>query len=348
MTAPEPPTPQEPSSPAPPTPPSVRIIRGVRDWLHGHVGLFVVVALGALLALAFLRGVYTVANGESAALLRFGSVVDDAVGPGLHVKLPLGVDTVTRGRTGDVFRLEIQGDLGGANDVVTGDENLIEATLVVQYRIGDLETFLFASESPELLVDQSVRAALVEAIAVVPVDEVLTSAKAGIQQSVRNAAQARLDAYGVGVTLVSANLQSVDPPREAAAAFRVVNDARAKAEQAKNQAEGARERALRLARGEAGKLEQEAHAAAGGRRQQARGAADRFESLLAQYRIAPGQTRADLYHRTVRKVLPRTRMIVLAPGEMPQIDINLVERGAPPTRRTAAPPSFGAHEPDNP
>ena len=101
-------------------------------------------------------------------------------------------------------------------------------------------------------------------------------------------------------------------------------------------AAGERDRSLRLARGEADKLLTEARAAADKRLQGARGAADRFAALLRQKRLAPGQTRAELYAATVQKVLPRARLVVLAPGEAPRIDLNYLDRwevggdGVPP------------------
>ncbi len=327
----------EPPRAGPPQadPPSVRAIRGLRRWLAGRWRR-VAAALAALGLLAALSaGVYKVDNGETAAVLRFGELVDGAVQPGLGASLP-GVHEVIKARTGDVFRVEIGGDFAPELALVTGDENLIVTTLVVQYRIQDLSRYLFATEDPLALLRQAVRAALVASFATQPVDEVLTAAKAAIQNDVRREAQGRLDRYGAGLTVVAVNLQTVTPPPEAAGAFRAVSDARAEAAQAIERAEGERDRSLRLARGEADKLLTEARAAADKRLQGARGAADRFRALLRQKRLAPGQTRTELYNATVQKVLPRARLVVLAPGEAPRIDLNYLDRpegagaGVPP------------------
>ncbi len=316
-------------------PPSVRMIRGLRRWFRGswrRLG-WAVAAVWLLLTLA--TGVYKVDNGETAAVLRFGELVADNLEPGLGTGLP-GIHEVLKARTGDVFRLEISGDFEPELALVTGDENLIETTLVVQYRIKDLSAFLFATESPEALLRQAVRAALVASFATTPVDEVLTSAKAAIQNDVRREAQERLDRYDSGLTVVAVNLQTVKAPPEAAGAFRAVSDARAEAAQAIERAQGDRDRALRLARGEAEKLLTEARAAADRRLQEARGAAGRFQALLRQKRLAPGQTRAELYNATIQKVLPAARLVILAPGEAPRIDVHYLERrgeaggGVPP------------------
>ncbi|MCZ7584290.1 MAG: protease modulator HflK [Deltaproteobacteria bacterium] len=186
----------------------------------------------ALLALAALvvaasvaAGVFAVSVEESAARQRFGRLVDDAVGSGLHVRLPWGIEKVTKVKTGEVLRAEIGAD--EPFSLLTGDENLIDLSVVIQYKITGLGSYLFACEKPELVVDQAVRAALVGAVARMNVDDVLTSGKAGIQTDARAEAQASLNGYGAGITLVALNLQSVNPPAEAAAAFRNVNDAKA-------------------------------------------------------------------------------------------------------------------------
>ena len=124
---------------------------------------------------------------------------------------------------------------------------------------------------------------------------------------------------------MSVNLQSVDPPPEADEAFRAVLDARADAARGISLARSRADRRLGLARGRAAQILAEAEAFADRRRQQARAAARRFDDLLAQKRRSPELTRSDLYARTVRDVLARTRLIVLPPGETYHIDLNLVD-----------------------
>ena len=310
---------------AEPAPISVRVIRGLRRGLERHyrrllLGLLLVGGLASLLG-----GIYTVENGETAARLRFGALVDTQ-GPGLSFRWPLGMERIERARTGEVLRLEITGDNGEILSLLSGDENLIDAELVVQYRIRELGDFLFATEDVPALVSQAVRTALVESFAATPVDDLLTSARASLAVQIRTETQRRLDAYGCGISLVAVNLQSLNPPREAAAAFRGVSDARAEAAKAVNRAEGARDGALRLARGEAQQLLTGALSEADTRTRGAQGAADRFRALLAQDRANPGPTRIELYHATLRKVLPEVRLLVLAPGQS-QIDLQLLPPG---------------------
>ncbi|MEM7052839.1 MAG: FtsH protease activity modulator HflK [Acidobacteriota bacterium] len=307
-------------------PPSVRWILAALEGLRRHRRRLLPAIVVVALAVWLMQGLYSVGNGESAVVLRWGRAAGPPVASGLHFRLA-GIDRVVKVATGDVFRLELTGEKVPQLALITGDENLIETTLVVQYQVSDPERFLFASEDPAVLVEQTTRAALVEVVAGLDVDTVLTSGKAAIQNRVRSGAQQLLEAYRVGVQLTAVNLQSVDPPREAAVAFRDVNDAKALAARRVSDAEGEAERALSLARGQGEKLQREAAAEADRRVQQARGASARFRQVLAQKRLTPGQTRTDLWLETIREVLPRTRIVVLAPGQKPEIDLQLLEDG---------------------
>ena len=313
----------EPRASKSPAPFSVRLIWRLRDEIRRHHRR----ALGAAAVLALVgwlgQGIYTIDNGESGALLRFGALIDDAVSPGLHYRLPLGIDKVVERRTGEIFRLEIASDWSPRLSLVSGDENLIAVAAVAQYRILRLGDYLFSADAAEALVHQTLRAELLEAAAGLGVDGLLTSAKAGVQQQVQSRGQQRLDAYGLGVGLVSVSLQAVEPPPEAEAAFRAVLDARAEAARGISLAQSRAERRLGLARGAAAKILGEAEAAAGRRRQQARGAAQRFNDLLEQKRRSPELTHADLYARIVREALSKPRLIVLPPGETDRLDLNL-------------------------
>lgn len=305
---------------------SVVAIRRARDLLHRRWRAALVLAALLVTAVLLVRGVYTVGTAESAAVLRFGRLVDDAVAPGLHLRLPAGADETIAVATGEVSRLTIGGD---PLTWLTGDTNPIQAVAVVQYRIGRLDGYLFGSEDPKTLIRLSTETALAEAIAARPVDDVLTSAKAAVQAQARERTQARLDRLGLGVTIVGVNLQTVEPPPEATAAFRAVADSRAEAAEAVSRSQGEKERALRLARGESEQLLSRALSDADRRVQEARGSAERFEALVRRHQVAPEQTRTDLHRDSVLRALSRTRLIVLAPGEAPRISVELLESQTP-------------------
>jgi membrane protease subunit HflK len=324
------------ADPAPP--PSVVAIHAARDFLARRRRAVAAGAAAAALLAWLASGLFVVGHGETAARLRWGRLVGDAEPPGLGFRLR-GVEEVRVVRTEEVVRLPVPGDFAADLDLVTGDENLIAATVVVQLRILRLGDHLFAVEDPRELVRQTVRAMLVEAVAGLPVDEILTSGKAEIQNRVRRLAQERLDRHRAGVALVAVGLQAIAPPAEADVAFREVVDARAEAARIASDARAARDRALSLARAEAARREGEAATAAAARLEQARGAAERFAALAARHRADPALARTDLRRAAIARALPRTRLIVLPPGTPPRLDLQLLEAGARPP--VVSPPAGG-------
>ncbi len=332
------------------TPPSVRIITGIARFVATRRGFSFAILAGAFAALSLVASIYAVANGETAAVRRFGRMATDAVPPGLALRAPWGIDRVNKVKTGQVERLAVTGDFEEQVGLVTGDENLIDIGVVVQYQITQLGRSLFGVEDAGALLAHAVRTALVGAVAAMPVDDVLTSGKAKIESDVRRDAQAMMERYGTGLTLVAVNLQSVNPPSEAAASFRKVNDAKAEAARMQNDAESERDRRLNLARGEAGKLLHEAGQTADSRTRQAAGAADRFRQVLAQKTKTPELTRIDLYSEMANRALAKARLVILAPGEAPRVDINMIERAespAPPVKATSTPAPKNPEPPPN-
>jgi modulator of FtsH protease HflK len=318
-------------------PPSVRIIRAYVGWIRTHSISSLLLLSVTILMAWLLSGIYTVRVEETAALLRFGHLIDDTIAPGLHLRLPWGIDTVTKLMTSEIHRLEIRGEANKEISLLTGDENLIDITPVVQYKSGRLSEFLFNSESPTLLLELSVRAALLEVVSAMKVDDVLTTGKTEIQNHVRKSAQAILDSYQAGVTIIAINLQSVNPPNEASAAFRKVNDSKAEASRALNSAESARDKSINLARGEASRTEQEANAAASSRIDRASGAANRFLSILAQEKITPKLTETELFINTISQVLSKAKLVILTPGQKSRVDVNLIEKTPEVEASPAAP-----------
>lgn len=309
-------------------PPSERFLQGLAAfvteryrWLMGGAGI----VLGLYW---ILTGFYTVANGSVALILRFGSVEQDDVPPGLHFRFPDGIEREIIFQSGEVRRIEVTGANETKLDIITGDENIVATSLVVQYRVTDVAAYLYGSDQPEDLVLQSVRSALLETAGAMLVDDLLTTGKARIQTDVRARAQELLRAYGTGIALLAVNLQSVEPPTEAAAAFRSVQDSRSESARTVSDGRMLADHMLSLTRAEASRLVEEAQAESEGRVHAAGGAADRFRSLLAEYRRAPAQTRQDLLRGELSKVLQGTEIVILAPGDHPRLDLQMESRRA--------------------
>ena len=316
--------------------PDVRLIQGaVRLWRRWRkaciAGLAIVAALAVLAS-----GVYTVPTNQTGALFSFGRLVRDDVKAGIHFRWPSPIQQVTIMNTTEVRRLALTDEVVEALAMVTGDENLIEADVAIQYQISDYGRFLIGAEDWSRILRLGVETTLTELVARMQVDRVLTTGKSEIQINLRSRLQETLDAYGAGVAVLSARIVSLNPPREAAASFRRVADARSEANRRVNVAESNRSRALSQARGHAERIVQQARSAREERVQEAQGAAERYGDILAEYRQAREITRRDLYFRHMERVLREARVILFDPDN--PIDLNLFGRGQPPaTEATIGP-----------
>jgi membrane protease subunit HflK len=294
----------------------------------------------ALFALWLASGIFLVQPDQQAVVTRFGSVVEPRVTPGLHYAFPWPIDSVYKLKVRQTRRLVIGGDLPdsvlgrlqpAASQFVTGDQNIINATVVVQYSIGDPALFLFHTQDVEAAIRGIVESELARRFARTNVDDILTTEKVAIQNAVRAAAQKSLDGYNSGLVLASVNIDSVTPPAEAADAFRDVASARADSLRTVNDSQGYANDLLPRARGEAAQLMESARGYKESRIDRATGEASRFMDIAAEYEKAPQVTGERTYLEAMEQILPRLKkMIVDSDGNL---DLTLVRRGESDTKR---------------
>lgn len=291
-------------------------------------------ALAGVVILAWLAsGVFTVPATGLGVTRLFGAVVDPAVPPGVHWFWPPPAGAVDRVEVTPTFTLTLgagpdapaQGGGLAAGRWLTGDTNILELRARVNYRITDPAKYLFASESPRDLLRDVLGAAATEAASGLPVDDLLTSGRLRLSERVARDAQETLDEIGLGVQLVSVNLESVEPPADVIAAFQAVQNAKADKERAVSEAQSYANSVLPVARGESEKRVNEARSAAAQRVSTAQGAAESFAKLAVEHRRNPGLLEQRLYLETVERVLPRVKRYVLPPETPGALPVKLVE-----------------------
>ncbi len=295
-------------------------------------------ALAIALGLYLLSGTYVVPPRQVAVVQHFGKVTNPQAPPGLHWRAPWPM-----GRVQLVNRLESRRVTVGAgletelmktsapstvSQFLTGDENIINLTMVVQYHVEDPVAYLFAAEDVDKLVAAAVSKALTRAVAETDVDSVLTVGRVAIQQRVlQEARETVLGEYGLGVTLDTAQITVAAPPPEVADAFRAVQDAREDRERIINLAETYAMDVIPRAQGEADRMLREAEAYKQQVVEMARGEAERFTKLVKEYRKAPTVTRKRLLAEMAEEVLPKLRVIVVDDeGGLHPIDLNVLRR----------------------
>jgi membrane protease subunit HflK len=200
-----------------------------------------------------------------------------------------------------------------ATALLTGDENLVLTTLLVQYSISKPKSYLYATTDAESLLHRIVHQATISQYMGMSVDEVLTTGRFEIQKKLKEEIQAKADVYALGVRIASVQIQSVHPPADVARAFRDVASAREDKQKVVRQAEGDRNRRLPKARADADRMISEAKARANEAVEMARGDAQRFVSVWSEYRKAKTVTAHRLYIETLEDILPKVRKLISNP-----------------------------------
>lgn len=285
-------------------------------WVANLSGSTVLIVL---LLIYMTTGIYQVDQGEAAVVRRFGAVTG-TVGNGLHWHWPWPVEAVTVLSVDQVRRVEIGFKTTGKDQyksnieeaqMLTGDENILHADMVVQYKVKDPVKYLFVLDAPEQTVRDVAQAVLRQVVAARPIDEVLTTGKLEVQVEVHKVMQGILDLYDSGIVLTNVNLQDVSVPEQVTGAFKDVVSAREEAQRLINEAEAYRNDVVPKARGEAEKQLREAEGYKAERVARAEGEAAKFTATLAEYRKGKIATRTRLYLETMESVLPHVEVWVI-------------------------------------
>jgi membrane protease subunit HflK len=293
------------------------------------------IAIGIFI-LWMLSGVYLVKPDQQAVETRFGKVVDPRVMPGLHYAWPWPIESVTKLKVQQLQRLVVGGDLPDsvlgrsqplASQFISGDQNIINMRVVVQYSVGVPSDYLFRTQDVGKAVGAAVEAEMARRIAHRPVDAVLTTEKAAIQEEVRAAAQKRINDYQAGVLLSTINIESVTPPPEAADSFRDVASARADAERVVNESQGYANDLIPKSRGEAQQMKEAAEGFKQKKINEATGDAARFTQVAAEYAKASQVTGERLYMETMEQILPKIRKLIV--DKNGNLDLTIIRKGDP-------------------
>ena len=314
-------------------PPSLEEIleRVLQQW-RGFRGGPMVIVIAVVIVLILLWTVwFTVQPEETGIVQRFGKVVRTA-GPGLHFKLPYGIETIRTVPTARVLKEEfgfrtsatVPGQRTQYADnkaykaeslMLTGDLNVIDVQWIIQYRIEDPVRFLFyVRQTPKTIRDmtESVMRRVVgnrlgSDVLTVGRVEVSTEAKAEIQKILTD--------YGTGVRLVTVELQDVTPPDAVKPAFNEVNEARQDRERTINQAQEQANKEIPKARGVAAQSISQAEGYSLERVNRASGEANRFNAILDEYTQAPEVTRRRLYLESLASFLAEMKGVYIVDSE---------------------------------
>jgi HflK protein len=198
--------------------------------------------------------------------------------------------------------------------LLTGDGNLIDLRLTVQYRVGDPIAYAYRLAQPDDLMRGLTLAALRAVVATGDIDHLYTDERGDVEDRVLETVQQRLDSYGAGIEMVAVRLLYVHPPEEVHGAFRDVASAQEDKLRTINRARTFAVEKVNLAEGEAAATIEGAQAFKDGQILEAHGEAAGFGLKADAYLQAPELTTFRLQLETIEEVLPGTRKYI-RPGE---------------------------------
>ena len=278
----------------------------------------VITALIIILVLIFLAtGLYTIDPEEVGVIQRFGKYTSTTT-PGLHFKIPFGVDNLTKVKVTNVYKEEFgfrtiqpginsrfsSRDFSSESLMLTGDLNIADLEWIVQYRVKDPVMYLFNVRDIEKTIRDGSEATIRQIVGDRSVDEVIVLSRKEINDLAQIKLQKLLDGYETGVEIVTINLQNVNPPDKVKPAFDNVNSSKQEKERIVNEAWEQYNRVIPEARGKAKQTIQEAEGYAVNRVNRAQGEADRFNQIYQEYKLSKSVTRKRLYLETMQEIIP--------------------------------------------
>jgi modulator of FtsH protease HflK len=272
-----------------------------------------------ILSIVLFTSWYTVDESDQAIVLTFGEAGEPDTEPGLKFKLPWPIQSVEI-LSKETFSLQFgfeekDGEINEFPDetkMITGDENIVLADLVVQWKITDPESYLFNADDPKEILYDATSASIRSIIGSSEIDDALTSGKAEIEADVRDLLTNLVADYNMGISVINVKLQDVELPNaEVRSAFTAVTDARETMNTKKNEAEKYRNQRSNEAKGEKDAIISKANGEKTARIEQARGDVAVFNKLYEEYKGNSEITRKRLILETLENVLPDAEVYIM-------------------------------------
>jgi membrane protease subunit HflK len=264
---------------------------------------WMIIVVGLLLLLVY-ESFWRIEPAERGVVMRFGKYVTTLV-PGPHFRFPRPIEDVVKINVDQIRPFTVQASM------LTGDENIVDVEIAVQYRINEVTDYLFKVTDPDTTIERVAESAIRDIIGQKTLDFVITEGRAENAAEAKELIQRIMNDYGSGLEVTSVNMQPVKPPEEVKAAFDDAIKAREDEQRKINEAEAYRNEVVERMQGEGARIRLEAE----GYKEQviarSTGEARRFEQLLAEYEKAPAVTRRRLYLETVEDVLSGASKVMI-------------------------------------
>ena len=275
--------------------------------------------IALVLVIGLITCFYTVDDKQQAVVTTFGQVTD-ITDPGLHFKLPFGIQQAHNVDVNVYKKIELgyvtnsDGTSKTINDestMITGDYNIVNVDFFVEYKITDPVQYLYSADDPALILKNLIQSQVRNVVGSSTVDAVLTDGKENIQLQVKELVTEILDKYDVGLTLIDVRIQDAEPPTLAVIeAFKAVETAKQNAEAVVNDAKAYQNAKLPDAQAQADKLLQNAQYLKQKRINEAVEAVAIFNAMYEEYKQNPNITMSRMYYEAISQILPGVKVYI--------------------------------------
>lgn len=270
---------------------------------NSGAGFLAMFALAIIAILWALSGIFVVGPAEKAVILKFGKYVE-TVGPGPHwipriisTKIVLDVDRVS--------------DYSYSAQMLTKDENLVSVSIAVQYKIGDLENYLFNVADAQESLKQATSSALRQVVGSTTLNNIITEGREAWGNSVDEALVQILGIYKTGIVIVNVSPQPARAPESVQDAFDDAIKAQEDEKRFKEQARAYEARVVPVAIGNAKRVTENARAQAEKVVLRAQGETSEFLQLLPEYIRSPQVTAERMYLDVMQRVLSKSSKVLV-------------------------------------
>ena len=282
--------------------------------------IVLIAAVALFLIVGIVTCFYTVDDKQQAVVTTFGKVTD-ITEPGLHFKLPFGIQQVQKVDVNVYQKIELGYETApntgvsytntSESTMITGDYNIVNVDFFVEYKITDPVKYLYSSNNPEMILRNLIQSQIRNVVGSSTVDSVLTDGKENIQMQVKELVTEILTEYDIGLTLVDVRIQDSEPPTvQVIEAFKAVETAKQQAEAVVNEAVAYQNAQLPNAQAQADKLIQNAEYLKAKRINEAIEKVAMFSAMYAEYEQNPDITLSRMYYEAIQEILPGVKLYI--------------------------------------
>lgn len=281
-----------------------------------HVGpkLILTIIILVVVAIAGFTSFYVVDETEQAVITRLGKYIT-TTGPGLHWKLPFGLEknynvpvkivqmeqfgfkTVKAGRNN-----EYKNNISSESTMLTGDLNIVNVEWIIQYKIENPRQWLFGVYEKENTIRDISRSVINTLVGDRAILDVMGKERSTIEELGLEMMNENFSQLGLGINVTAVKLQNIVPPEGVQEAYEDVNKATQDMNRFINEGQEAYNAEIPKAQGEADKQIQQAEGYAAERVNRAEGDVARYNAVYEEYKKSPKVTKERIYLETMDEI----------------------------------------------